>query len=138
MKHKVVHIITKLELGGAQRNTLFTVANLDRERWDPVLVCGRGGILDEEATAGAWETIFVDSLVREIRPIKDLAALLALVRILRRLRPDIVHTHSSKAGILGRLAAWWTSTPVIIHTEGIGTSLIEGLHFHHHVGKVIA
>jgi glycosyltransferase involved in cell wall biosynthesis len=117
MKPRVVHIITKLELGGAQRNTLYTVEHLDPSRWDKVLVCGEGGVLDEEAKAGrTFRTVFLPSLVRELRPLKDVAALWSLWRTLRRIRPDLVHTHSSKAGILGRLAARAAGTPVVIHT----------------------
>ena len=105
-KIKVLHIITKLELGGAQRNTLYTVKNLDRSCFEPLLVSGAGGILDEEAGSIAdIKFISLASLVREISPAKDLAALLEIYRIIRREMPDIIHTHSSKAGILGRFAA---------------------------------
>jgi len=117
MKPTVVHVITKLELGGAQRNTLYTVEHLDGARWDKVLVCGEGGVLDEEARAGrTFRTLFVPSLVREMRPLRDAAALWSLWRVLRRLRPALVHTHSTKAGILGRIAARLAGAPVVIHT----------------------
>src|SRR5687767_6162649 len=116
MKLRVCHVITQLELGGAQRNTLYTVAHLDPERFEPSLICGRGGILDPEATAGPWTTIFIRSLVRPVRPISDFWALLDLYRTFRRLQPHLVHTHSSKAGILGRIAAYLSGVPVILHT----------------------
>lgn len=117
----MAHIITQLELGGAQRNTLYTLTHLDRNRFEPTLVCGPGGILDEEAQRGDWSTIFIPTLVRPVRPIKDALALGRLYKDLRRLKPHIVHTHSSKAGILGRIAAYLAGVPVIIHTfHGFG------------------
>jgi len=123
----VVHIITKLELGGAQQNTLFTLSHLDRERFAPFLIAGCGGLLDEEASGSeALRTIWVPSLVREIRPWRDLKSLLALRRHLARIRAEagpvmIVHTHSSKAGILGRWAARLAGATAIIHTyHGFG------------------
>ncbi len=122
MAHAVCHIITMLELGGAQQNTLFTVSHLDPARFRPVLITGEPGPLDEEArNLAGVEFHQVPSLVRAIRPLSDLRALLALARLLRRLKPAIVHTHSSKAGILGRLAARLAGVPVIIHSiHGFG------------------
>lgn len=113
----VCHVITKLELGGAQQNTLYTVSHLDRERFAPSLIAGPGGLLDGEAAAvegAAFETCRF--LGREIRPGVDALALADLVRRLRRLAPDLVHTHSSKAGVLGRLAAALAGVPVIVHS----------------------
>ncbi|MDI6756775.1 MAG: glycosyltransferase family 4 protein [Endomicrobiia bacterium] len=105
-KTKVLHIITKLELGGAQRNTLYTVKNLDRSKFDVALTAGPGGILDgEAASTGALRFSPARHLARPVNPASDFLALIELVSIIRRERPDIVHTHSSKAGILGRFAA---------------------------------
>ncbi len=122
MAHAVCHIITMLELGGAQQNTLFTVSHLDPARFRPVLITGEPGPLDEEArNLAGVEFHQVPPLVRAIRPLADLRALLALAWLLRRLKPAIVHTHSSKAGILGRLAARLAGVPVIIHSiHGFG------------------
>ncbi len=122
MKTTVCTIITMLELGGAQEVALFTAANLDRARFRPVLLTGPGGLLTEEAKAlPGVEVDIVQSLGRPIRPWRDLLALVELVRLLRRRRPSIVHTHSSKAGILGRWAAWLAGVPVIVHTiHGFG------------------
>jgi hypothetical protein len=122
MPIKVAHIITKLELGGAQQNTLFTVSHLDRDRFQPILITGEPGLLDEEARGlGGVEFHQVPSLVRPLRPVADLRALIGLTRLLRRLRPAIVHTHSSKAGILGRWAARLAGVPIVIHSiHGFG------------------
>lgn len=120
-KLRVAHIITMLELGGAQRNTLYTVGHLDPQRFAPVLIAGKRGILDKETQGAAWPTVFVWPLVRAVNPFLDIPALIILYRHLRRLKPHIVHTHSSKAGILGRIAAYLAGVPVIIHTfHGFG------------------
>ncbi len=106
-KIKIAHIITKLELGGAQQNTLYTAEHLPRDRYEVFLISGCGGILDEEAKIIPDTKIyFIPWLVREINPIYDFLALLRLLRLIRLLRPEIIHTHSSKAGILGRWAAY--------------------------------
>ncbi|MCR4295715.1 MAG: glycosyltransferase family 4 protein [Elusimicrobia bacterium] len=122
MPAKVAHLVTRLDLGGAQQNTLHTVRHLDRELFEPVLICGRGGLLDEETKGDASvRTVFVESLQRDIHPFVDLLALLELTKVLLAEKPDILHTHSSKAGILGRLAAALAGVPVVVHTyHGFG------------------
>jgi glycosyltransferase involved in cell wall biosynthesis len=119
----VVHIITKLEFGGAQQNTLYTVASLDRERFEPVLMTGPAGYLMPEARDLGLDLEIVPSMERALRPGDDFAAYRELCRLLEpyRGRPVIVHTHSSKAGILGRWAAKKCRVPVVIHSiHGFG------------------
>jgi glycosyltransferase involved in cell wall biosynthesis len=111
----VVHLITKLELGGAQLNTIYTVEHLDECRFQAVLASGPGGRL-ESGLAARTRVILVPALIREISPFRDLRALISLWRLFRRLQPQIVHTHSSKAGVLGRLAAGMARVPVAIHS----------------------
>ncbi len=113
---RIVHLITKLELGGAQQNTLHTCRELARREHDVVLASGIGGMLDEEAGGGVFRWVPLRRLVREIRPASDAAALVEIVRLLRRERPHVVHTHSSKAGALGRVAAAIARVPVTVHT----------------------
>lgn len=121
-KHKVCHIITMLELGGAQENTLYTVAHLNKEKFLPSLVTGPGGFLDAEAKRiPELKISFVSFLVRQINPIKDLLSFFQIYFFLKKEKPAIVHTHSSKAGIIGRWAAYWAGVPIIIHTfHGFG------------------
>ncbi|MGE5342354.1 MAG: glycosyltransferase [Candidatus Omnitrophota bacterium] len=114
-KQKVVHVITKLELGGAQVNTIYTVEHLDDSRFETYLITGPGGILTDKVERKD-RFIVLDNLVRPIHPIKDGLALVDLVRVLKTIKPDIVHTHSSKAGILGRMAAGLAGVPVIVHS----------------------
>ena len=118
---RVAHVITRLDLGGAQDNTLHTVKNL-RPPYAAHLFAGRGGILDAEAQAALGTALtFVDPLVHAIRPWSDLRAVVALARAFRRLRPEIVHTHSSKAGIVGRAAARLAGVPIVVHSiHGFG------------------
>ena len=120
----ICHIITKLELGGAQEVALYAVSHLDRARFRPILLAGPGGLLTEEARRlPGVQMIIVSSLGRRIHAISDLLAFLHLVILLRRLKPAIVHTHSSKAGILGRWAAWCAGVPLILHTvHGFGVT----------------
>ncbi len=114
---RVLHIITRLELGGAQRNTLFTVGNLDRTGFSVGLAWGPGDELDSEATEiedlGRFE---IPSLTRSIVPWMDFRAVQGLRRAISSFGPDIVHTHSSKAGILGRLAAQMEKVPTVVHS----------------------
>lgn len=113
----VCHVITKLELGGAQEVALYAVSHLDRRRFRPLLVTGPGGFLTDEAKAlPAVDIHILSSLARSVHALADLAAFVELICLFRRLRPTIVHTHSSKAGILGRWAAWCARVPVIMHT----------------------
>ncbi len=118
---KIVHIITRLILGGAQENTLLTVDGLHHDHGDDVvLVTGpaegpEGDLFDQAARRGLKVEV-VPELVRAVRPATDLRAYSRLRAIIRRVRPEVVHTHSSKAGIVGRAAAWQERVPAVVHT----------------------
>ncbi len=120
-------VITRLELGGAQRVVLHTVRKLDREVFEVALAWGPGERLDPEAEAIEDLQLFpVSTLVRPIAPVSDLRAVHDLRRIMRSFRPDVVHTHSSKAGILGRFAARRERVPAVIHTvHGFGFTPLQ-------------
>ncbi|HOX37932.1 MAG TPA: glycosyltransferase family 4 protein [Candidatus Brocadiia bacterium] len=118
---KVVHVITRFILGGAQENTLLTCEGLGRmPDYEVFLLTGPAlgpeGELLERAKAGPFKTIIIPSLRRDINPPDDTRAYFELARQIRRIAPEIVHTHSSKAGILGRFAAARTRVPAIVHT----------------------
>jgi len=117
VKVRVLHLITRLDLGGAQQNTLSCVERHDRERFEVALLAGSGGELDDQAVdiPGARVDL-VPWLRHPIAPLHDLAAVARLAVVLRRRRPDVVHTHSSKAGILGRLGARLAGVPCVVHT----------------------
>ena len=124
---RVLHIITRLEPGGAQRNTLYTVAHLDRRQFDVGLAWGPGDPLDPEAEAidDLWRDPVVD-LVRRVAPASDARATGRLRRAVRAFRPDVVHTHSSKAGVVGRLAASLEGVPAIVHSiHGFGFTPLQ-------------
>lgn len=110
-------LITRLDLGGAQEVALETAARLDPARFDVTLFAGPGGALDDEARRrlGA-RYVTVPSLVHPIRPLQDLSALFWLAWRFRRGGFQVVHTHSSKAGLLGRLAAFIARVPRVLHT----------------------
>lgn len=126
-RRTVMHIITRLDRGGSARNTFLTVVGHDRTRFRVALVYGRTEAQSAEEAAlaekdmeqlrqGGVTPFEVPALVREISPLQDARATLALWRLLRKERPALVHTHTSKAGALGRIAAWLARVPVVIHT----------------------
>lgn len=124
----VAHIITRLIIGGAQENTLLTVEDQVRDYGDRVaLITGPGlgpeGSLEERAQRSGAEMYVLPQFRRNIHPGRDWSSYRELITLLRRLRPDIVHTHASKAGILGRWAAAKAGIPAV-HT-------IHGASFHY-------
>jgi glycosyltransferase involved in cell wall biosynthesis len=106
-----------MEMGGAQRVVLDTAAGLDRDRFAVALAWGPGDPLDREARSLDDVRRFeITDLVREVRPAADVRALRELRRAIADIRPHVVHTHSSKAGILGRAAARLEQVPSVVHT----------------------
>ncbi len=128
---KIVHVITRLILGGAQENTILTCEGLSARGHEVTLITGPAigpeGELLTRAQAGNYKVIVLNSLRRAINPLLDATAYHALAKLLGNLKTDVVHTHSSKAGILARRAAAKlrkdSALPKIVHT-------IHGLPFH--------
>lgn len=125
---KIVHVITRLIIGGAQENTLITCKLLAERGHDVTLITGPAlgpeGDLYDQAEDQDFDFIILDQLRRQINPFHDLPGYLKIKKLLGRLKPDIVHTHSAKAGILGRFAAHRLRRATrIVHT-------IHGLAFH--------
>jgi len=130
---KVAHFITRLIVGGAQENTLLTVEEQHRAWQDDVTLItgpplGPEGSLLERARSGGFPVIVVDEMRRNIDPRRDWQSYRRLKQLFRDLKPDIVHTHSSKAGIIGRAAAHAVGVPVI-HT-------VHGAAFHYGQSKL--
>ena len=118
---RVIHIITRLIVGGAQENTVATVLGLRRKCVAEVSLIsgptiGPEGSLEAEVSKVPGLLEIIPELVRPVHPRQDFLALRRLEKILRQQKPDIVHTHSGKAGILGRLAARRAGVTIIIHT----------------------
>ena len=129
-KIKLLQIITKLELGGAQLSTLDLIRGLDKNSYEIYLVTSNKGILiDDVKSMPQIRLYLLGSLKRKVHLIYDLKALFKLYRFIKKHKFDIVHTHSSKAGILGRWAAKFAGVAVIIHT-------VHGWEFHEHQNKI--
>jgi glycosyltransferase involved in cell wall biosynthesis len=118
MSLRVLHPITRLTLGGSSENTIASCVALDRAGYDCILATS---FRESDASSLAdarrrgCRVVDIPALGREVAPLADLAALAELVRLIRRERPAIVHTHTSKAGFIGRLAAVIARAPAVIH-----------------------
>ena len=143
-KIKIIHIITRLDMGGSAQNTLLTALNHDPQRYSVCLIKGSTSesamtkaetqLVEDRLADGVkrgLKVIDLPSLVRRISPTNDIKAFISIFCLLRQLKPDIVHTHTSKAGILGRLAAWLARVPLIIHTP-------HGHVFYGHFGRSLS
>ena len=125
---KIVHIITRMIVGGAQENTLYNCTDLINDHGDDVtLITGpsagpEGELLDRNSHPNLNMAV-ATSLRRNIHPWHDWQAYLQIKQLIRQLKPDIVHTHSAKAGLLGRWAAHRLKVKGIVHT-------IHGAPFH--------
>ncbi|MFO0817396.1 MAG: glycosyltransferase family 4 protein [Pirellulales bacterium] len=138
---RVAHVITRMIVGGAQENTLYNCEDLARLYGDQVLLitgpalgpegdllerlANRGGAArtESEGRGGVFRIEVVAPLRREVHPWRDWASYRAIRQLLRDFRPDVVHTHSAKGGLLGRMAAWSLRVPAIVHT-------VHGAPFH--------
>ena len=127
---KTCHVITRLILGGAQENTILTCEGLRSRGHDVTLVsgptAGPEGELVTRARAGGYRYVEVDALRRRIGLLRDRQAYRKLADVLDEIRPDIMHSHSSKAGILARKAAAAVGGIKIVHT-------VHGLAFHRYL-----
>ena len=130
---KICHVITRLIVGGAQENTLLTIKGHLEKGHEVELATGfspgREGKLLENAQYGDFPVVEFPDMVREISPLRDLKAFFALKKYFKEKKFDCVHTHSSKAGIIGRLAARAAGVPVVVHT-------VHGQAFHPYQSKL--
>jgi glycosyltransferase involved in cell wall biosynthesis len=137
---KIVHIITRLILGGAQENTIITCKVLAQRGHDVTLITGPAlgpeGELFNQAQGQDYKVVIIDRLRRAINPFNDTVSYFQIKKLLGQLQSDIVHTHSAKAGILGRFAGyslkgnWAENLPVVVHT-------IHGLAFHPYQSRAL-
>ncbi len=131
---KILYLVTKSERGGAQIHVLDLVRTL-RGRIEPVVACGDDGFLIDECRKLGVEVHIVPNLVHPIRPLQDARAVFAVSSLIRRCSPDIVHGHTSKAGLIARLAGTLTRTPALytvhawsfVGTAGRAKLLVTGL-----------
>ena len=142
-KTKIVYIITRLDKGGSAETTLLTVSLLNRERYEVFLIHGftlESNMSPEEKEAVQHDLVMAEdkgvkvfvipSLVRRLSFKNDLLAFISIYRLIKQIKPHIVHTHTSKAGVLGRLAAYLAGVPIIIHTP-------HGHVFHSYYGLIL-
>ncbi len=129
-KINILYVITKLELGGAQKQLLSLIQGLNKEKFNPHLVTAEDGLLlNAAAKIPNLKLTCCRFLERPIHPVKDTLALFFLYFYIKNNNIDIIHTHSSKAGILGRWAAKAAGIKIIIHT-------VHGWSFHDYQHKV--
>jgi len=117
---KICHVITRMIVGGAQENTLLTIIGHVQKGHEVVLITGPSpgpeGELLKNSDFPEFEILEVPELVRDLNPLKDCIAYRKLKNIFKERQFDVVHTHSSKAGIIGRAAAWKAKIPFVTHT----------------------
>ena len=142
-KTRIIHIITRLDKGGSAETTLQVVSLLNRERYEVFLAHGLSlesnmGVMEQEVLARdlslaekrGIRVFSIPSLLRRLSLKNDLLAFFSIYRLIKRIKPHIVHTHTSKAGVLGRLAACLARVPIIIHTP-------HGHVFHSYYGYIM-
>ncbi len=117
---RILHIITRMIVGGAQENTLLTCQGQHARGHEVILMTGpslgaEGSLLERQGPVD-FQVMLSPHLVRNPHLYHDYAAYREIRRLCRELKPDVVHTHSSKAGIIGRVAAWKEHVPAVVHT----------------------
>jgi len=115
--HRILRLITRAHHGGAQQNTLNHLKLL-RDRFSMILAAGEEGFLTESARSLGVEVRILPHLARSINPLRDLASLNEALRVFTEVRPDIVHCHSTKAGVIGRLASFVLGIPAVFTAHG--------------------
>ena len=117
---RVMRIISRMNIGGPAVHVVLLNAGLDPQKYDCLLVTGSEGVsegsLRDLAESRHLRLVVIPQLGREISPRSDFLTLLKLYRLMRRERPHIVHTHTAKAGFVGRIAARLAGVPVVLHT----------------------
>jgi len=128
-KVKILHIQVLPIMSGVQKAMLDILERLDRNKYDITILCNSEGELTQAADRLNFHHIILPELKREIHPFYDMLALIKLIKIIRRNRFQLVHTHSSKSGFIGRFAARAAGVPCIVHT-------VQGFAFHEFSSRV--
>jgi len=129
---KILHLITRLILGGAQENTVLSCEGQASHGHDVTLahgpIYGPEGSLMQRAAMGGYNVVELPAMIRSVKPMTDRRCYQQCRELIRKIEPDVVHTHSSKAGIVGRAAAYAEKVPAIVHT-------VHGLAYHPYQSK---
>lgn len=130
-KTKILYFITRMDQGGAQASVLTTLKTLNKQQFETYLATGPGGRLDFKLKNDAGRVFFISALRHDIRPryiFHDIWAVWQMGRVLRQVKPDIVHTNAPKAGVLGRIAArlFWRKAKVVHTFHGLGFAKEHG------------
>jgi glycosyltransferase involved in cell wall biosynthesis len=120
---RILHIHTLPVISGSGINTFLTMRGMKGNRYESVLACAPGGALIDLVQRHGMEVKTFPSLVQPLQPLKDFKAILDLTGHLMTKHYQVVHTHNSKAGFIGRLSAKLARVPVIVHT-------VHGFAFH--------
>jgi len=126
---KILHVITRLDRGGSPEDTLYTCLHLRRQGLECAVIYGSAELAPEnlmkQAADAGVKFILAPGLVRSVSPLKDITAFLQVFSIIKREKPDIIHTHTSKAGIIGRWAAWLSNSLGLT-----GAKIVHSTHGH--------
>ncbi len=130
-KTKILYFITRLDQGGAQASVLATMKTINKQQFDTYLATGPGGRLDGKFKGEPNHLFFIKSLKHDVKVkyvFHDFIAFIQMGLVLRKVRPDIVHTNAPKAGILGRMAAriFWRRAKVVHTFHGLGFAKEQG------------
>lgn len=117
LRPKILYVVTRANLGGAQRHLLWLIEAV-RNTFEPLVLVGETGYLTDKLKAQNIAFDHLESLNRELSPTRDFAALVELRRALTRFSPDLIHLHSFKAAMLGRIAAKGLGIPVVVTAHG--------------------
>ena len=117
---RIMRIIARLNIGGPAIHVALLTEKLGAPEYESVLVCGtidaEEGDMQYYAEARGVTPVIVPELGRSLHPLRDLLTIWKVYKLIRRIKPDVVHTHTAKAGFAGRIAAWLAGVPVIVHT----------------------
>src|SRR3990172_7705316 len=116
---RILYVIARLNIGGPAIHVSLLSSRLGAPDYESLLVCGNIGPDEGDmryfAQQHCVEPLVIPELGRELNPLRDLHTLWKLYRLMRKYRPDVVHTHTAKAGFVGRTAAWFARVPIIVH-----------------------